>query len=87
MRYESPIDGKLITSRQARKEDMARSGCVEYEPSMIEYQKKTYAREDAKLEKKVDEIVEREIFSMPAHKREKLVNELESGADIGLARI
>jgi hypothetical protein len=30
--YKSPIDGKMITSRSARREDLARSGCVPYEP-------------------------------------------------------
>lgn len=32
--YQSPIDGKAITSRTARKEDLKRNGCVPYEPSL-----------------------------------------------------
>ena len=32
--YKSPIDGRPITSRQARRDDMKRNGCVEYEPSL-----------------------------------------------------
>ena len=32
--YTSPIDGKLISSRSARREDLKRSGCEEFEPSM-----------------------------------------------------
>jgi hypothetical protein len=32
--YRSPIDGRLITSRSARREDLKRNNCVEYEPSM-----------------------------------------------------
>ena len=32
--YKSPIDGRLITSRQARKDDLKKHGCVPYEPSM-----------------------------------------------------
>lgn len=84
--YASPIDGKPITSRKARQEDMARSGCVEYDPSMIEYQKKRHAREDADLDRKVEEVVEKEILSMPAVKREKLVGELENGVDVGCIR-
>jgi hypothetical protein len=32
--YRSPIDGRPITSRSARREDLKRNGCVEYEPSM-----------------------------------------------------
>ncbi len=30
--YASPIDGKMITSRTHRRDDLARSGCVPYEP-------------------------------------------------------
>jgi hypothetical protein len=32
--YQSPIDGRPITTRHARREDMKRNDCVEYEPSM-----------------------------------------------------
>lgn len=32
--YQSPIDGRWIDGRKARREDLKRSGCVEYEPSM-----------------------------------------------------
>ena len=30
--YRSPIDGRLITSRSQRREDLRRNGCVEVEP-------------------------------------------------------
>lgn len=33
--YSSPIDGRPITTRHERREDMKRNGCVEYEPSMV----------------------------------------------------
>lgn len=29
--YISPVTGKLVSGRVARREDMARAGCVEYE--------------------------------------------------------
>ena len=32
--YRSPIDGRPITSRSARRDDLKRNGCVEYEPSL-----------------------------------------------------
>jgi hypothetical protein len=32
--YTSPIDGRLITSRSHRREDLKRNNCVEWEPSM-----------------------------------------------------
>jgi hypothetical protein len=30
--YKSPIDGRLISSRSERRDDLARNGCVPYEP-------------------------------------------------------
>ena len=30
--YRSPIDGRLITSRSERREDLKRNGCVEVDP-------------------------------------------------------
>ena len=30
--YRSPIDGKLISSRSTRREDLKKNGCVEWEP-------------------------------------------------------
>lgn len=32
--YRSPIDGRLITSRSERRDDLKRNNCVEFEPSM-----------------------------------------------------
>lgn len=32
--YKSPIDGRMITSRSERRDDLKRNNCVEYEPSM-----------------------------------------------------
>lgn len=32
--YASPIDGRMITSRSHRKEDLKRNNCVEWEPSL-----------------------------------------------------
>lgn len=85
--YQSPITGKWIDSPRQRREDMAANNCVEYEPSMADDNKKRHAAEDMALDKKVDEIVEQEIYSMPTVKREKLVSELESGVDVEVSRI
>lgn len=30
--YKSPVDGRLIGSRSARRDDLARNNCVPYEP-------------------------------------------------------
>lgn len=31
--YESPIDGRLITSRSERREDLKRNNCIEVDPA------------------------------------------------------
>jgi len=84
--YQSPITGKWIDGRVARREDLARSNCVEYDDSMKTEQLKRHSQEDALLDKKVDEIVEKTIYEMPSAKREKLATELES-SDIEVTRI
>jgi hypothetical protein len=75
--YQSPTTGRYITSKTQRREDMAASGCVDYEPSLVAEQNKRVAREDAELDKKVDEHVEKTIYEMPTAKKEKLAAEME----------
>jgi hypothetical protein len=84
--YQSPITGQWIDGRVARREDLARSGCVEYDESMKTEQTKRHAQEDAALDKKVDEIVEKTIYEMPAAKREQLATELEH-SDVEVTRV
>ena len=86
-RYVSPASGKVITSYKERREDMAKTGCVDYEPSMRKHITQHMETEDAKLEKAMDETVESEIEKMPARKKEKLAEELTSGADCEYTRI
>lgn len=84
--YDSPIDGRPITSRKAREEDMARNGCVEYDPEMRTDQSRRVAAEEAALDRKSDEHVEQFITELSAVKRENLVSELESGVDAQITR-
>lgn len=84
--YDSPIDGRAITTMHARAEDMKRNNCTPYDPE----QKKDYQRRieegNTKLEKKLDQTVEAEISKLPPRKRELLASELKS-ADVGVTRI
>jgi hypothetical protein len=32
--YSSPIDGRVITSRSERREDLKRNNCIEWDPAM-----------------------------------------------------
>jgi putative FmdB family regulatory protein len=84
--YQSPASGKWITSRTERREDLRATNCVEWEPGMKEEHQKRLAAEDAALDRKVEDHVEKEILSMPAAKRERLANEVES-LDVGIVRV
>ncbi len=85
-RYDSPIDGRPITSWAQRRDDLARNGCQEYDPEMKKDAERFRAREQAKLEAAMDATVEEVIDKMPARKKESLERELSSGADISITR-
>lgn len=84
--YDSPIDGRAITNRQARIEDMKRSGCIEYDPGMRQDSDRKLRERDEQLDRAVDETVERTVAEMPIRKRESLVNEIASGVDAEVTR-
>ena len=77
--YDSPIDGRPITSRQARIEDMKRNDCIEYDPEMKKDAAQRIKDKDAALERAVDYSVDAAIAAMPARKREKLEAEMTAG--------
>lgn len=85
--YESPIDGRIITNQRARREDMARNGCVEYEPGMREDVDRRCMDNQKSLEKSVDEMVDREISKMPATKLERLDQEIRAGITANIERL
>ena len=78
-RYDSPIDGRAITSWKQRRDDLARNGCQEYDPEMKKDYHRRIERENASLERKIESTVEAEIETMGARKRERLQAELDSG--------
>lgn len=78
-RYDSPIDGRPITSWRQRRDDLARNGCEEYDPGMKQDYHRRIERADADLERSIGATVEAEIETMGARKREKLQAELDSG--------
>lgn len=84
--YPSPVDGRWIEGKRARREDLARHNCVPYEPSMKDDQARRLKAANEAIDRKVDEHVESEIARMPARKREKLEAELRGGADTEFVR-
>lgn len=83
--YDSPIDGRVIRSKQQRIEDLARSNCVPYEPGQKQDYLRSIEEADAALDKSIEAHVEQEIAKMPAAKKEILANELAS-SDIAYSR-
>ena len=85
--YDSPIDGRPITSDRARREDLARHNCIEYDPGMKQDAQRRVVEDERKLDKAVDATVEAEISRMPARKRERLEAELKGGSDVSVERL
>lgn len=84
--YTSPIDGRIIESRSARREDLLRNGCVEYEPGISSSREAELASFDERLDKSVEATIEGELARMPARKRELLEQEVQAGASPELIR-
>ena len=87
VRYDSPVTGAPITSERARREDLARHNCIEYDPGMKQDAQRRVVEDERKLDKAVDATVEAEISRMPARKRERLEAELRGGSDVSVERL
>lgn len=85
--YESPGTGKIITNNRQRINDLAESGCIEYEPGMRQDVDRRVVEDDKALDKSVDETFDREIEKMPARKRERLDVEMALGMTAETVRI
>lgn len=57
--YTSPIDGRLISGRKQRREDLKRNHCVEYDPGMKDDAKRHKRDKDRRLERSLSETMER----------------------------
>lgn len=85
--YDSPVDGRPITNKHARLDDLKRNGCVEYDPGMKQDYQRRIADGEKALDRSVEAHVERSISEMPAVKRERLAAELSGGMSADIARI
>lgn len=84
--YQSPVDGRWVEGRKARREDLARNNCVAYEPSMKDEYFRKQQRADEKIGRDVEAHFDAEVAQMPARKRELLEQEIRSGADVEFTR-
>lgn len=76
--YESPASGKIISNSSARRDDLARTGCIEYDPGIRQDQERNTKADDAALDKLVDETVEKQFHSMSADEKQMLHREMET---------
>lgn len=83
--YDSPIDGRPITSRKARADDLARSDCIPYDPGMKADYQRRIADGERRLDSAIEATVGAELERMPAHKREQLASEM-SHATVDVVR-
>lgn len=84
--YTCPVTGKYIGSKKAHEENLRQQDCRVFEPGEKELAQKRIAEQEAAFEKSVDQTVEKNFWSMPSDKREKIANELESGVDLAIER-
>ena len=85
--YDSPIDGTPITSWAARREDLAKHGCREYDPEMKTDYHRRLKDSEAALDRAVDAHVEASIEKMDTKQRGKLFSELiEQGMTTEIVR-
>ena len=76
VRYTSPVDGRVITSRDAHREDLKRNNCIPYDPEVRTDYARRKCESDAVLTARVSETVERTIEQMPTPTRARLYADL-----------
>lgn len=85
--YDSPIDGRPITSHAARREDLRRNDCVEWDSGMKKDFERNRRNSEESLDRAVDATVDEFVATAPARKRELLEQELRAGASVEATRV
>lgn len=85
--YTCPITDKWIGSKRQHEENLRQHGCRVLEDGETKAASKRREAEDAELDKKVEDTVEKTIESWDSAKREQLHNELvNQGLDVVVER-
>jgi putative FmdB family regulatory protein len=85
--YDSPIDGRPITTQQARQEDLKRNNCSPYDPEQKTDYHRRIKQSEAELDKSIETHVEESIEKMSGRKRAELYSELtEQGKALEIVR-
>lgn len=84
--YNCPVTGRVIEGRKAHFENLKRTGCRILEPGEKEQNMRRRKMDEEQFDKAVDETVEGFVHNLPTAKREQLITEIASGADVALTR-
>ena len=84
--YSCPITGKWIEGRKAHQENLKQHGCRVLEPGETDNVKRVQRQADEALDRSVESTVEQFVQTLPTHKRERLVAEVEGGLDVAIER-
>lgn len=86
-RYDSPVTGEPITTWAQRRNDLAKTGSIPYDPEMRTDQQQKAKAEEAAMDKSIDRHVEASIEKMSTKERGKLHSELtRQGTDAQVVR-
>jgi len=77
--YTCPVTGDWIGSKTAHKENLAKHGCRVLEAGETDQARRVRQEQDQKLDKAIENTVERTIESWDSGKKEALHNELVNG--------
>lgn len=84
--YDCPVTGKVISGRIAHQENLKQTGCRLLEPGETEATKRSKVADEAFFDRQIENTVEKAYEVLPSAKKERLANELLSGADLSVNR-
>lgn len=84
--YASPIDGRLVSGRSQRREDLKRHGCRPYEAGETQAAERRRAESDAQLERNVNATIDKWFATSSSRKHELLEQALRGGAGADIVR-
>jgi hypothetical protein len=85
--YDSPIDGKPVTTWAAREEDLKRNGCIPYDPEMKKDAERKQQERQQALDTQIEHTVHSTIAKWPDKKKRQLKQELvNQGVDCQIVR-
>lgn len=86
VRYESPVDGRLINNQRERNNDLAKHGCIPYEIGMKQDSERKIKADDDCLMSAIETSYDQTLAMMSSVKKERLEAEMAADIDINYVR-